>query len=171
MTDTAATSWLQAIPGAQSALNYVLGQVAAFQSIPSRLQIVNLWLNKIQATVGGPAIPQAQALQQTMQAVQSDYAANAAALGTLLPQLQGAGLLGLDLGMIGNMISLAAAIENSLAAVGELESETSSLAQSSGVGNPGIGSSMSGFGKYLLYGGLVYLGFWAVRHAKGSRRY
>lgn len=171
MTAPASTSWLDSIPGARSAFNYVLGQVANFQAVPSRLQNVSLWLNKIVTTTGGPAAAQGQALQATMQQVSGQYAETAAKLSDLLPQLQGAGLLGLDLGMIGNMLDVAAGIESTLAATQEVEEETASLAQSSGVGTFTAGAGGISWGKYLLYGGLFYLGLLGIKKAKGTRRY
>lgn len=165
------TSWLDAIPGARNAFNYVLGQVADFQAVPQRLNNVGLWLNKIISAVGGPAATQAQALQASMQDVSTQYASVAASLSDLLPQLQGAGLLGLDLGMIGNMITAAAGIESVLSATQEVEEETNSLAQSTGQGSITPGAGGINWGEYLLFGGLFYVGLWAVKRAKGTRKY
>lgn len=171
MTAPASTSWLDSIPGARSAMNYVLGQVANFQAVPSRLQNVGLWLNKIVTTTGGPAAAQAQALQATMQEVSGQYATTAAKVSDLLPQLQGAGLLGLDLGMIGNLLDVAAGIGSTLAATQGVEEGTASLAQQSGVGTFTPGAGGISVGKYLVYGGLFYVGLWALKKAKGSRRF
>lgn len=172
MTTTAtANSWLDSIPGARNALNYVLGQVAAFQGIPNRLQNVNAWLNRIIATVGGPNAAQAQALISALQSVQSQYSTTAAALGELLPQLQGAGLLGLDLGMLANMVTVAANVEDVLSSTQEIEKETNTLATGAGVGQPNIGGGGFNWKQYLLWGGLLYAGYYGIKRARGSRRY
>lgn len=162
---TPATSWVQAIPGAQDAINFIVKELAEFQGVPARLQNVSVWLNRI-VGAGGPVAAQAQQLQAVESQVESSFASAAQQISVVVPELQQAGLLSLDLSVIGDAVTAAASVSSVLTATQELEQETASLARDAGLGTfaAGPGGMQGAFPwtKYLLWGGLAYAGFFLV---------
>lgn len=167
--------YLDAIPGARAALDYVVKQVAAFQRIPGRLQVAKANLVNIKRTAeskGMASVATEAAIAITASdTLQSDFNQASVKVGQVLEELRSAGMLSGTLDTIGNVIDAATQVQGLLNATDDLERTVANTGSQAGVAPSTQGSYGAGFAKYLLYGGIAYLGFWALRKGKGTRKF
>lgn len=179
MLAQAQPSTLDLIPGARNAVNYLLGKVAEFQRVPQRLSVAQTNLvnakraaeakNKI-----GYAMEAAVAIQTVMK-LQSDHQRASGSVADALDQLRTSGLLSGPIDVAVAVIDASAKVTSILSGTASVEKQASSIAakvmspeeyaatQTTTGGRPML--------QYLLWGGLAYIGFWALRRAGGTRRW
>ena len=172
-----APSTLDLIPGARSAVNYLMGKVADFQRVPQRLSTAqaNLINAKRAAESKGKigyATEAALAIQQVMN-LQTEHQKASVSVGNALDQLRTSGLLAGPLDVAAAVIDAGAKVASILRGTDSVEASARSL--SSKVLTPGeqvaIQTGGSPMLQYLLYGGIIYAAFYFLvkGKAKGMR--
>ena len=179
MFGQAQPSTLDLIPGARNAVNYLMGKVADFQRVPQRLSAAQTNLINIKRTAEaknqiGYAAEAALALQNVFN-LQGDYSKASVSVGNALDQLRTSGLLSGTLEVAGAVLDAASKVTAILGGTANVEKSASSIA--SKVMTPGEQAQLttpSGGGhmmQYLLWGGLLYVGLWALRKSGGTRKW
>lgn len=174
-------STLDLIPGARNAVNYLMGKVADFQRVPQRLSVAQTNLINIKRVAEtknqiGYATEAALALQNVFN-LQSDYTKASVAVGNAMDQLRTSGLLSGPIEVAGAVLDAASRVTSILAGTGNVEKSITSI--SAKVMSPEERAALTqpaGGGKitmmqYLLYGGLFYVGLWALRKSGGTRKF
>lgn len=174
MLAQADVSLLDLIPGARSAVNYVISKVAEFQRVPQRLAAVQVNLvNAKRAAEAkgnmGLASEAAFALQTAI-GFQNSYPKVAGLVGNAMDQLRQAGMLAGTLDVAGAVLDAASKVAAMLNGTKALESSAVNITNKAQVPMvaPDTGGGVS---KYLLFGGLLYIGLWALRKGRGTRRW
>jgi hypothetical protein len=164
-------TWLDMIPGARQGVSYLLGQVAVFQRIPSRLtQIETAAIAAKRAAEARQKFGNATALALAIQAIgklRSQQIATASRLADVLEGLRTSGLAltQVELGVMAARVAteVAAIINGTKAVEGTVYNEAAKVMSPSevtalklmaptGSATPAV----SPFVKYALFGGLLY---------------
>lgn len=164
-------TWLDLIPGARQGVSYLLGQVAVFQRIPSRLtQIETAAIAAKRAAEArqkfGPATALALALQ-VIGRLRTQQVATSSRLADVLEGLRTSGLAltQVELGVLAARVAteVAAIINGTKAVENTVYNEASKVMSPSEVtalklmpGPAGTTPAVSPFVKYALFGGLLY---------------
>lgn len=177
MLAQAQPSYLDMIPGARNAVNYLLSKVADFQRVPQRLTVAQTNLVNIKRVAEakgkiGYATEAALGIQQVMK-LQSDHQRASGAVANALDQLRTSGLLAGPVEVAAAVLDAAAKVTSILSGTDSVERLATSI--QSKVMSPEeyaatqqVGVAKSPMVKYLLYGGLAYLGFYFL--VKGKAR-
>lgn len=168
---------LDMIPGARNAVSYLLGKVADFQRVPQRLTVAQTNLINVKRVAEakgklGYATEAALAIQQVMK-LQSDHARASGSVANALDQLRASGLLAGPVEVASSVIDAAAKVTAILRGTGDVERTATTVAlkvmsqeEQAQLQQPTGG--LSSMVKYLIYGGLAYLGFYFL--VKGKAR-
>ena len=165
------------IPGARGAVNYILKQVAELQRVPSRLSVIERqsYAVKQNAEARGDysASADAGALLSAVQDIRARYGQVSGQLADVMDQLRASGYLSGAFETVTSAIFLAAQV--ALVLKGTQETERASTTLATKVLGADQASSFNvlggNFTKYLLYGGIFYLGWLALRRGRGTRKW
>ncbi len=151
------------IPGGRAAVNVIVGKVAEFNRLPSRLANVTNLLNVVvtQATARRDTLTRDAALLllQGAQQIQSDYAGASALVADVMDTMRRTGLAqGVTLDFVLSVGQAGSEVLSLLSRTATLEKDAGDLAAGAGV-HPSVISrvTQAGVVKYLVYGGLGYL--------------
>lgn len=163
-------TWLDMIPGARQGVSYLLGQVAVFQRIPSKLtQIETAAIAAKRAAEARQRLGNATALALAIQVVgklRSQQIATASRLADVLEGLRTSGLAltQVELGVmaarvateVAAIINGTKAVENTVYREAEKVMSTSEVAALKLMPGGATAPAVSPFVKYALFGGLLY---------------
>jgi hypothetical protein len=173
-------STLDLIPGARNAVNYLMSKVADFQRVPQRLSVAQTNLINVKRVAEsknqiGYATEAALALQNVFN-LQGEYTKASVSVGNAMDQLRTSGLLSGPLEVAGAVIDASSRVTAILGGTANVERSVTSI--SAKVMSPEEQARLTqpAGGKvtmmqYLLYGGLFYVGLWALRKSGGTRKF
>jgi hypothetical protein len=179
MLAQAQPSTLDLIPGARNAVNFLLSKVAEFQRVPQRLAAVQTNLINIKRVAEsrgkiGYATEAAYAISSVMN-LQTQHQKASGSVANALDQLRTSGLLNGVVDVAVSVIDAASKVTSILSGTASMEKMATSLAskvmsqeEQAALTKPGGSSPML---TYLLYGGLLYVGLWALRKSGGTRKW
>lgn len=167
---------LSQLPGAQQAVQYVLAQVAAWEQVPERLQVVNGQAMAIQGLAqqkgdGATAAAMGQVIQATGP-IQSQVTSSAPLLGQVLAAANGGAF---DTGTVAAALRLAAMVSAGLAATRQLEQAVTDAGatltpdQRAALAIQGVPSAGPGWGAWILGALAVLAGVTVVRRRRRGR--
>lgn len=177
MLAQAQPSTLDLIPGARSAINYLMSKVADFQRVPQRLSSAQTNLINIKRAAEakgkiGYATEAAFAIQQVM-SLQSQHQNASGSVANAIDQLRTSGLLSGPVEVAVSVIDAAGKVTSILSGTDSVERTARSLStkvlspeQQAALQTPTGGATP--MLKYLLYGGILYAGFYFL--VKGKAR-
>ncbi len=164
------------IPGARNAVNYLMSKVADFQRVPQRLSTAQTNLINVKRVAEakgkiGYATEAALAMQNVMN-LQSQHQRASGSVANALDQLRTSGLLSGPIELAASVIDAAAKVTAILrgtdsveAVVRSVSSKVMSPEEQAALQKPAGGGHML---TYLLYGSLIYAGFYFL--VKGKAR-
>jgi hypothetical protein len=170
-----APTLLDLIPGGRQAVSFLLGKIADFQRVPARLAAAQTTLLSVKRAADqrgqlGPST-QAAALLGLVQQTQANFVKTAAQVGTVLDALRQTGLMQTPVDLALSAVSVAGDVAAILGATEDIERQTQALASGQGITpTPGVTGKIVSWGKYLLIGGAIYAGLWAVSRGGGRMR-
>lgn len=179
MLAQAQPSLLDMIPGARSAIDYLISKVADFQRVPSRLAALQtnfVNVKRVAESKGklGYATEAALAIQSVMN-MQTQHQKASVSVGNALDQLRSSGLLA-------GTVDVAIAVADASAKVATLLNGTSGLEKQldslrgkvmsqEEQSATASGSAKVSVAKYLLYGGGIYLALKALKRGRGTLKW
>lgn len=172
-------SVLDLVPGARNAVNYLLGKVADFQRVPQRLSVAQTNLVNIKRVAEsknrfGPATEAALAIQ-TVANLQLQHQQASGSVANALDQLRNSGLLAGPIDVAVSVVDAAGRVTSILKGTESVEASVRSISNkvmtTEEQATAQTASAGGGFTKYLLYGGLAYIGLLALRKSRGTRRF
>jgi hypothetical protein len=155
-----------------------MAQVANFQRVPSRLQAAQTALvnaKRAAETKGkiGYATEAALAIQNTM-TLQAEHAKASVSVATAMDQLRTSGLLAGPVDVVAAVLDAATRVTSILKSTDSVEAKARDLTSKVMSPEEQAATGQSGTGgyvlKYLLYGGLFYLGLYAFRKSRGGTK-
>jgi hypothetical protein len=166
------------IPGGRAAVNTIVGKIAEFNRVPSRLSavqgILNTTAQAAAAKSDSAAHIQATVLLQQVQQLQTDYASTASVVADVMDQLRTFGLAqGITLDFVLTAGQAASGVLSILSQTSDLESQARALASGQGVQTSALARAGAILGtspvvKYLVIGGLGYVVLKGLRRGRVS---
>lgn len=163
------TALLNALPAnLQAQLKGFLGQTLLdFVRVPGRLAAIEQGAQALQASANQANDTQraaaATALESAAMQLQGAYAAASDQVAQLIAVAQSNTADSTTLASMG--VQAAASVGTVLASVSALEQQAKNLGAGAATGAP------IPWGKYIVYGGLLYLALWAFLRPRGNRQY
>ena len=174
---TGQVALIDAIPGGRDAVNYLFKMVADFQRVPQRLQVVaqqaQVTKQAADAKQDGGSSAEAAGVLDIVERLRAQHDAAAVDLADVMTQLQQSGLLYGMFDTIYAAVTLAAKVQLVLAGTGQVEQASQQVATKvlGAAGAMQFGSQGITFGKAVIGGILLFIGFKALRRARGTRKW